>query len=197
MASVVFIRPIYRGDHHAPAEEYAVMLMRCLLVALLLIGLAYPAQARRNRVPATGLNTVHFNQAPPDFAFPEGSGYAKVSALRGKPVVINFWATWCHACIEEMSAFEHLQQTYGDRVAFITLSNEPAGVARAYIAAHRLEVPLLEDPHGVIFGAYSVALYPVTVIVDARGQVSYVSVGELDWPELRGAVDKAFVLERP
>lgn len=166
--------------------------MRLFFILVMIATLAIPAQARRQHEPSTGLAKVHFNQAPPDFTFPDGAAYAKVSALLGKPVVINFWATWCHACVDEMPYFVRMQETYGERVAFISLSNEPVGTARSFLAQHHLAIPLLEDPHGVIFGEYSVQLYPVTVVVDAQGSVSYVSVGGLDWNELQGAVSKAF-----
>lgn len=167
-------------------------MVRFLILLLALSAtLSGGAAARRSHEPPTGLATLHFNQAPPDFTFPQSGRYAKLSAMTGKAVVINFWTTWCHACIDEMPYFLKMKETFGDRVAFITLSNEAVGVAPAFLAQHHLQLPLLEDPHGVIFGAYSVALYPVTVIVSAGGAVSYVSVGGLDWPELQGAVDKA------
>lgn len=164
-----------------------------LLVAAGLAVAVAPAQARRHGEPQTGLATIHFDQAPPDFIFAtSGGGSEKLSALVGRPVVINFWTTWCHACIDEMPAFEQLETTYGSRVAFITLSNEPAGTASTYLARHNLRLPLLEDPERAIFAAYSVAEFPVTIVVNAAGRVSHVSVGELDWAELRAAVDAAF-----
>ena len=169
------------------------MSARLALIALAMLLATSAAQARRNVEPSTGLAAIHFNQPPPDFTFSDADGGAKrLSALRGKPVVINFWTTWCHACIDEMPAFERLQRTYRDRVAFITLSNEPAGTASAYLSKHNLQLPLLEDPQRDIFTAYSITEYPVTLVLDAGGRVSYVSVGELDWAELRAAVDRAF-----
>ena len=169
----------------------------CVLLLGLIVSASAGAQARRVHEQPTGLASVHFNQAPPDFTFPDDGRYAKLSALTGKAVVINFWTTWCHACIDEMPAFLKMKDAYGDRVAFITLSNEAVGVAPAFLAQRHLPVPLLEDPHNVIFGAYSVALYPVTVVVAANGTVSYVSVGGLDWPELRAAVDRALAAAPP
>ncbi|MBV8727841.1 MAG: TlpA family protein disulfide reductase [Candidatus Eremiobacteraeota bacterium] len=168
--------------------------MRMLALALLtIVLLAQPAQARRAKAPsdATGLATIRYHAAPPDFTFPVGRGYSKISELAGKAVVLNFWATWCHACIDEMPYFERMKTQFGDRVAFITLSNETVGTARAYLADHHLDVPLLEDPHGVIFGEYSVQPIPVTIVVDTVGKVSYVCVGGLDWGELEGAVERA------
>ncbi|MDQ6931006.1 MAG: TlpA family protein disulfide reductase [Candidatus Eremiobacteraeota bacterium] len=137
------------------------------------------------------MHAIHFNQRPPDFTFPTGSGNERLSALVGTPVVINFWATWCHACVDEMPLFERLTPAYGKLIAVITVSNEAAGVAQTFLVQRGLGLPLLEDPAGAIFSAYSVENYPVTVVVDSRGEVSYVSVGGLDWSELSGAVDKA------
>jgi peroxiredoxin len=171
-----------------------VRLCTLLLLAAGLAITAAPAQGRPHGEP-TGLATIHFDQAPPDFTFGTTTGGSeKLSGLVGKPVVINFWTTWCHVCIDEMPAFEQLQATYGSRVAFITLSNEPAGTASTYLAEHNLRLPLLEDPERAIFAAYSITQFPVTVVVNAAGRVSHVSVGELDWAELRAAVDGAFEL---
>ncbi|MBV8727491.1 MAG: TlpA family protein disulfide reductase, partial [Candidatus Eremiobacteraeota bacterium] len=138
------------------------MSVRLMLALLALVIVMSPAQARRQREPSTGLEAIHFNQPPPDFTFTSaGRAPQRLSALRGKPVVINFWTTWCNACIDEMPAFEQLERTYGDRVAFITLSNEPAGTASAYLAKHNLQLPLLEDPQRDVFTAYSITEYPV------------------------------------
>ena len=174
-------------------QKITPMLGRFALAVLALLLVISPAQAHRHAEPSTGLVAIHYNQPPPDFAFVNSGGaQQRLWALRGKPVVINFWTTWCHACLDEMPAFEQLEKTYGGRVAFITLSNEPAGTASSYLAKHKLRWPLLEDPQRSIFAAYSITEYPVTIVVDPSGRVSYVSVGELDWSELRAAVDKAF-----
>lgn len=90
-----------------------------------------------------------------------------------------------------MPYFSRLRDAFGNRVALITLSNEPVGIARSFLRTHDIFLPLLEDPHNVIFGAYSVSPVPVTVVVDAGGKVSYVSLGGLSWPELEAAVQRA------
>ena len=173
-----------------PAENFRVRL-RVLLVCALVAGMLAPASAKRAHLPATGLATVRYNQAPPDFVLPVGSRRERLSALVGTPVVINFWATWCRPCVEEMPAFEKMLQRYGERVRFVTLSFEPAGTAQAFLRAEGLDFPLLEDPRQVVFGLYSVHAYPVTVVVGRSGQVVYVSNGELDWPELQSVLDLA------
>jgi len=163
--------------------------------AVLLIALtaAWPssAGARRHREPSTGLATVAFAKAPPDFSFDGGAGPTRLDALVGRPVVINFWATWCKPCTDELGAFADLQRTYGDAVELVSLSAEEPGVARDFLRAHDLSWPVVEDPARKIFDAYSIGPIPVTIVLDRAGRVGHVSIGELDWNELQAAVAAA------
>ncbi|MEO6913016.1 MAG: TlpA disulfide reductase family protein [Candidatus Baltobacteraceae bacterium] len=177
-----------------PAEVNGMPFRALGLLSIMLFALMCgPTAARRSHAPSTGLASIRFGVAPPDFAFPTASGMLKLSHAIGKPVVINFWATWCHPCLDELGVFKRLRQSYGDRIFFITLSNEPVGVAQAYLETHGPDLPLLSDPKGLLFAAYSVSPIPVTVVVNKAGLVSFVSVGEVDWPELQSAVDRAIV----
>jgi len=140
----------------------------------------------------TGLATVHYGAPPPDFAVPTARGAQPLSELRGKPVVINFWASWCPPCTDELPYFERVEQTYGDRVRIVTIDwNEAPGVARTYLKSHGFDLPVIEDPQSKIYAAYSLSEVPDTVVLDASGAVTYVSVGGLSWKELQGAVDQA------
>jgi cytochrome c biogenesis protein CcmG/thiol:disulfide interchange protein DsbE len=138
-----------------------------------------------------GLATVHIGAPPPDFTFRTKQGIVQLARLRGKPVVINFWASWCPPCTDELPLFQRLSRDYGDRVVLVTVSNEAAGVARDYLREHRLDLPLLEDSGGAVFSAYAIPPIPGTVVLDAEGKVQYISAGGLSWDELQGAVDKA------
>ncbi len=102
--------------------------------------------------------------------------------------MISFWASWCEPCRAELPAFGHLRETYGDTVALLTISDEPAGTARAFLQAHHFDLPVVEDPDRKIFEAYSVTPIPVTIVVRPNGAVSYVSIGETSYEELQAAV---------
>jgi len=139
----------------------------------------------------TGLATIGYDRVPPDFAIPTTRGTEFLSGLRGRVVVIDFWATWCDVCTKEMKYFVRAQQQYGNRVAVITVSNEPHDVAASYFRTWNIELPVVEDLQGAISRIYSIAKIPDTLILDPSGRVSYVSVGGLSWEELQTAIDRA------
>lgn len=151
---------------------------------------AWP-RAHRDAAPSTGLRTVSFEKAPPDFTYNVGAGDTRLTAQLGKPIVVNFWATWCHPCLDELEVFGRLEREYGNRVTLVTLSAEAPGVAREYLLEHGPAMPVAEDPTRRVFDAYSIGPIPVTLVLRANGTVSHVSVGELDWIELSHAVDDA------
>lgn len=141
--------------------------------------------------PATGLTTIRFDAPAPNFAIPSAQGMRYLSDLRGRTVVIDFWASWCHVCTAELGDFVRAQQTYGDRVAVVTISDEPHNIAAGYLRQTNINLPLIEDPEGIIHRVYSVPKIPVTLVLDPSGNVSYVSVGGESWEELSGAIERA------
>jgi peroxiredoxin len=153
---------------------------------------ASAARPRHDAAPATGLKTISYGKAAPDFTFDSATGPEKLSALRGRPVVLNFWATWCPPCTEELPTFAKLHETYGDSVALVTLSAQAKGVARTYLSENGPgDLILLEDPARKVHDAYSIERIPVTVVLKPDGTVSWVWIGEVNWPELSAAVDAA------
>ena len=139
----------------------------------------------------TGLAGISFDKQPPNFAIPTKGGTQYLSDLRGRVVVIDFWATWCDVCTEEMKYFIRAQQTYGDRLAVVTISDELPDVAASYFRTWNITLPLVQDTDGAINRVYSIAKIPDTLVLDPDGRVSYVSVGGLSWDELKQAIDRA------
>lgn len=159
-----------------PAEKVAVKVLATLVLAA---------------ATGTGLATVHYGAPPPDFQIPTRQGSELLSQLRGKPVIINFWASWCPPCTDELPFFERLRQQYGDRVRVVTVDwNEDPSVAVDYLHTQHLDLPLVADRQSKIYSAYSLTEVPDTLVLDADGNVRYVSVGGLSWEELETAVDR-------
>jgi thiol-disulfide isomerase/thioredoxin len=170
--------------------------MFAVLVFLAALGAIPPvADARRQAsVPSTGLPKIAFAKPPPDFTFDADGAPTRLSALAGKPVVVNFWATWCAPCEDELATFARLQTAYGDGVKLIVVSNQDSNVTVPFLHAHGVaQVVSVADPEGKIFDLYGVKALPVTLILGRDGTVGHVSIGELDWTELQTAVDAASV----
>jgi len=158
--------------------------------ALALALLAAPASARPRRDPdATPLKTVFLTKPPPDFAFDGSDGPRHLRDFVGRPVIVNFWASYCEPCRDELDAFTKIAPAYGSSVGLVTVDDETPGNARAFLAAHGYALPLVEDPQRAIFGLYAVVPIPVTVVVGSSGAVSKVIVGEMGWDELRADID--------
>ena len=153
---------------------------------------AYALAALTAGSPSTGLAGIRYHAPPPNFAIPaRGGGTQYLYDLRDRVVVIDFWATWCDVCTQEMKYFVRAQRLSGDRVALVTVSDEPHDVAASYFRTWNVMLPLVEDLDGAIERLYSIEKIPDTLVLDPRGNVSYVSVGGLSWQELRQAIDQA------
>lgn len=100
--------------------------------------------------------------------------------LRGKPVILKFWATWCGVCREELDSVNAVAAEAGGRYHLVSIAQDaPAKLARL-IAQRRLVFPVLLDGSGRVHRAYKVDSLPTTVIIDAQGQVVHDFAGAAD-----------------
>lgn len=153
----------------------------CLRMALtLLLGLAgvsaAHAQFEKTPWPPT--------QKTPSFAFKDVSGHDYTPAnLRGKKMVLNFWATWCAPCKEELPSlqlFSDLQNP--DQLLVLTINvKEPASRAQRFMQNNQITLPLISDPQGEWAQKFGVKVYPTTLLLDAKGNIKWRIVGEVDW----------------
>ena len=109
----------------------------------------------------------------PDFTLPQLDGPpVRLSDLRGRVVVLNFWASWCIPCREETPALKAFYQQYGDRVAFYAINvAEPVGTVRAFLAEFGATYPVLLDRDKTVYRQYRVTGYPETFWIDEQGIV--------------------------
>jgi cytochrome c biogenesis protein CcmG, thiol:disulfide interchange protein DsbE len=121
--------------------------------------------------------------APPlDLADANGERH-RLADYRGKVVLVNFWATWCEPCLEELPSIERLRASLANR-PFAVLAVEMGGSARtaAETAAKLgLRFPLLVDRDSTAGAAWRVEFLPASFLVDRRGNVVFRHPGEMDW----------------
>jgi cytochrome c biogenesis protein CcmG/thiol:disulfide interchange protein DsbE len=110
----------------------------------------------------------------PEFSLPRLTGGGKVSlaSLRGKGIVINFWASWCRPCKAEAPLLEKAWRQYRSRGLVVVGidSNDVSSDARAFAARHGLTYTLLHDP-GATYDRYGLTGVPETFFVDRRGRL--------------------------
>lgn len=122
-----------------------------------------------------------------------GGGETEFRALRGKPVVLVFWATWCGVCRGEMPKLNALQEELGDAVHVAALSVDREGMAKVgpYLDRRDLHalVPYV-DAQGVIAEMMRVRGVPTAFVIDPKGRVAAAGGGRIDWD---GDATKAYL----
>lgn len=108
-------------------------------------------------------------------------GPMSLTDLAGKPVMINFWATWCAACLKEMPELERIHNLYRDRGLSVILINlqETAEVAKRHIEDHGYTMTSLLDEKGQTAEKFQVFGLPTTFFVDKSGMIRKTHMGEL------------------
>ncbi len=160
-------------------------LLRPLLVVIAVVAAAFGyVELAENKGYALKRGTL----APPLRLPSLAGGELDLAALRGRVVVLNFWATWCPPCVEEMPSLERLHRALSDDgLAVVTVSvDEDEAVLRRFVEQHGLTFPILRDPGGKAAGAFRTTGYPETFELDAQGVVREHYVGPADWdaPEM-------------
>jgi peroxiredoxin len=116
----------------------------------------------------------------PDFTLDSrGGGRVSLADLKGDVVMINFWATWCGPCREEMPHLEALYQRYGD-LGFTLLGinvEENSSLSDAFLAETPVSFPILFDPQNSVSELYDVVAMPSTVLIDRAGNMRFIHHG--------------------
>ena len=140
--------------------------------------------------PAASTETAAPAVLAPDFAVYDAEGNAvRLSDYRGKPVVINFWATWCPPCREELPHFDAAFQARGEELVFLMVdltdgSRETVDTVRAFLDDTGYSFPVYYDTDFDAAAAYAVSSIPLTVLIDAQGQKVISHLGSMSAQQL-------------
>jgi peroxiredoxin len=107
----------------------------------------------------------------------------RLSEHRGKAVLVNFWATWCPPCREEMPAMDRLYRQHKDHgLVLVAVSvDAEAGVVAPYLREHKLTFPVALDPRMEVANRYGVRALPSSFLVDREGRMAVLALGPRRW----------------
>lgn len=140
-------------------------------------------------------DTSSQRQQAVDFTVFDAEGQeVKLSDFFGKPVVVNFWATWCGYCKQEMPDFQEVYEEYKDQVHFLMIqstdgSRETKEMGEAYIQEEGYSFPVYYDENREAVYVYSVYSLPTTILLDAEGRVAAYNPGLVEKEPLTAAIE--------
>ncbi len=121
--------------------------------------------------------------ATPDFQLPDATGHTvSLSAQRGHPVLLNFWATWCPPCVDEVPSLEDLARRIDGtdlRLLAVSVDDDWGAVRRFFVKGSAIGV-LLDTSHDVP-KKFGTEKYPESFLIDAAGRVRYYFINKRDW----------------
>jgi thiol-disulfide isomerase/thioredoxin len=141
--------------------------------------------------PAARLDRSRRGTAAPDTLFEDGEGRPiRLSVFRGRPLLVNFWATWCGPCIVEMPSLDALALRETGGLAVVTVSEDLNGRQKVtdFFAEHEFQriEPYL-DGENRLMAALGLDTLPTTILFDAEGRELWRMTGAADWEGARAA----------
>jgi peroxiredoxin len=160
----------------------STLILVVFVILVVIAGFAVRSN-QRSAEPVPGGTEV--GQLAPDFTLPlVGGGEVKLSDLRGKVVLVNFWATWCPPCKAEMPSMERLYAQIKNRgFELLAINAEVDGleILPEFLQQHPHTFPIPVDTEGEVQTGYGVFRFPESFIIDRDGRIVEHIIGARDW----------------
>lgn len=132
-------------------------------------------------VDQSGLPSPFVGYRAPGFELQTLSGSSiNLSSVQGRVVILNFWATWCGPCQQEMPLLQARAVQFPNSLVILGINyDEPASLVQDFVTSLKISFPILLDPGSKVQNLYRVRGYPTSVFVDSSGIIRIVHIGEL------------------
>jgi cytochrome c biogenesis protein CcmG/thiol:disulfide interchange protein DsbE len=155
-------------------------LLKLLVFAIVVAGAIFLAlQSRQPGPPQVG-------DAAPDFTLPTLTEQpVSLRNYRGNVVIVNFWATWCPPCIEEIPSLkEFAERLRGLRVTIIGVSvDQDSAALERFVTRAQLPFPIARDPNQAVASRYGTFKFPESYVIDSEGRIAKKIIGAIDWQD--------------
>ncbi|CVK17852.1 TlpA family protein disulfide reductase [Sporomusa sphaeroides] len=133
---------------------------------------------------------VTVGNALPEFTLPALDGRQVTVAPAGQILVLNFWATWCPPCRQEMPELDKFAEQYSGKVEFHAVNiQEPGDKVAAFMAQNKYTMSVLSDTEGEVAKLFRINAIPTTLVVDKQGIIKYRKSGPVTLAELEGVLN--------
>ena len=131
----------------------------------------------------SGSRPPHIGSNAPDFTVQDSDRKITLSELRGKVVVLNFWATWCAPCVEELPSLVNLQQRMRNKgITVLAVSvDQDESLYRRFVQDHNVNLLTVRDANQKSNNLYGTFKFPETYIIDRNGVMRRKFIGPVDW----------------
>jgi len=160
-------------------NKYNRTYVRVAILGVLLLALVFALYSSIVKDP----NVVKAGNDAPNFSLPQLDGPAmKLSDLKGKAVVLNFWGTWCEPCKAEMPALQKQYDTYKDKglvVVGVNIGETPVAI-QSFVKQYQVSFPILLDRDLQITKMYRIGPIPTTFFIDRDGEIEEIFIGQMN-----------------
>jgi len=135
-----------------------------------------------------GSHPAQTGKVAPDFTVTDGSSTLHLASYRGKVVLLNFWASWCMPCVEELPSLEALHHEDPNlAILAVSIDDDPAAYS-SFIMQHHMDLITVRDPSQSVANLYHTDMWPETYVIDRQGYIRRKMVGPQEWtsPEIMG-----------
>lgn len=159
---------------------FSLLIILCMMVLVSCGKEKFVSASNDSEIPSTG-------QKAPDFTLKTTDGKTvTLSSALNKPVLLNFWATWCGPCVGEMPSLQRLHQEMGDQIQVIGIDlEESPSVVGAFIQQKNLTYTFLLDNTGNVGYTYRISAIPTSIAINKQGIITAHHVGSLSYDDIK------------
>ena len=150
-----------------------------------------------NDAPRPPSEQIRIGNVAPDFSLNTPDDRTiKLSQFRGKPVLINFWATWCVPCTTELPLLAQTYQANQDKLVILGVNmKEDAGTVEARVKSVGITYPVVLDNTSDVTNRYQVRGFPTSLFVDKNGVIQRITVGPLTEDTIRSSLERVYSIK--